>query len=453
MRTTPVTLLAVLVVDIFVGACVNRLNVQCIENSNCDLSFGGVCTTAPTGNHWCAYPAPECLSGMRFSDDDVGDGVSGVCVGVGSDPGVDAGPPTGPIVDNGQAAELVLGQESFDTSEINHRGLSAASLSFPDRVAVSETGAIGVLDSGNCRALKWESAPAVNFQPSVLVVGAPDFTTPETGSITATTLSKTPNGIATAGGKLLISDGLAHRVLIWNQNPTTNGQPASIVLGQTDFTSQKVGAGASDFKSPAGIWTDGTRLAIADVGNNRVMIWTTFPIVNNQAANLVLGQPDFGLNASTPPSATSMHFPNAVHFDGTRFYVADGPNARVLVWKSFPTTNGQPADYVLGQPTLASGGTGYQATQLGYAADVLVAGNSLFVQDTGNDRVLIYSPIPTTSGVPASFVLGAPDFSGPGIGRLTQASFSGATGFSVQGHALYVVDDTFQRVLRFRLQF
>ena len=128
-----------------------------------------------------------------------------------------------------------------------------------------------------------------------------------------------------------------------------------------------------------------------------------------------------------------MHFPNGVHFDGTRFYVADGPNARVLVWNSFPTSNGQAADYVLGQPTLTSGGTGSLATQLGYAADVLVVGNSLFVADSGNSRIVIYSPAPTTSGTPAKSVLGAPDFSAPGNGRLTQATFSSAAGIAVQG--------------------
>src|SRR5262249_10258970 len=31
------------------AACVKRLDVQCIMDSNCDLSDGGVCTTAPTG--------------------------------------------------------------------------------------------------------------------------------------------------------------------------------------------------------------------------------------------------------------------------------------------------------------------------------------------------------------------------------------------------------------------
>jgi hypothetical protein len=59
-----------------------RANVQCETNSNCDLSGGGMCVAAAADSqdHWCAYPDPQCPSGYRFSDDDVGDGVAGQCV-------------------------------------------------------------------------------------------------------------------------------------------------------------------------------------------------------------------------------------------------------------------------------------------------------------------------------------------------------------------------------------
>ncbi len=55
-------------------------NVQCIETSNCDRFAGGICHEAPSGSHWCSYPDQECRSGYRYSDLDVGDGVSGRCV-------------------------------------------------------------------------------------------------------------------------------------------------------------------------------------------------------------------------------------------------------------------------------------------------------------------------------------------------------------------------------------
>ena len=55
-------------------------NVQCIENSNCDRFTGGACHEAASGAQWCSYPDPECRSGYRYSDLDVGDGLSGRCV-------------------------------------------------------------------------------------------------------------------------------------------------------------------------------------------------------------------------------------------------------------------------------------------------------------------------------------------------------------------------------------
>ena len=67
--------------------CEGRLNVQCEENSNCDLSTGGVCALASTGNRWCSYPDASCPSGYRYSDEQVGDDIAGVCVQT-----MDAGP-------------------------------------------------------------------------------------------------------------------------------------------------------------------------------------------------------------------------------------------------------------------------------------------------------------------------------------------------------------------------
>ena len=39
--------------------------------------------------------------------------------------------------------------------------------------------------------------------------------------------------------------------------------------------------------------TNSTRLLVADTNNSRVLVWLTFPTTNGQAADFVLGQPDF----------------------------------------------------------------------------------------------------------------------------------------------------------------
>jgi hypothetical protein len=67
-------------VILLLTACPGRDNVPCTENADCNLSSGGICTLAATGNQWCAYPDPDCPAGLRYSDEGVGDNLSGVCV-------------------------------------------------------------------------------------------------------------------------------------------------------------------------------------------------------------------------------------------------------------------------------------------------------------------------------------------------------------------------------------
>jgi len=64
-------------------------------------------------------------------------------------------------------------------------------------------------------------------------------------------------------------------------------------------------------------------------------IRNTFPTTNMAPADVVLGQASFGpAGYPVPPTASSMHFPACVYSDGTRFYVCDTNNNRVLVWDS-----------------------------------------------------------------------------------------------------------------------
>ncbi len=77
--------------------CKNTNAVQCDVNSNCNLTGGGVCSMAPTGNQWCAYGDPSCPSGLRYATGDVGDGLAGSCVAPSE---VDAGTPDTPPGDS-----------------------------------------------------------------------------------------------------------------------------------------------------------------------------------------------------------------------------------------------------------------------------------------------------------------------------------------------------------------
>lgn len=84
-----------LIVIVVAAACGGpRPLVPCEQSSNCDLGGGGVCLNTSSGM-WCAYPDPECPTGYRYSDQDIGGGVSGQCVDpdeAGNDAGIDAPP-------------------------------------------------------------------------------------------------------------------------------------------------------------------------------------------------------------------------------------------------------------------------------------------------------------------------------------------------------------------------
>jgi hypothetical protein len=81
MRLTYHLVLGVLGV-VMLGCGGEQANVPCDQDSNCDLTAGGRCLAASpaTGSMWCAYPDPDCPAGYRYSNQSVGDGLSGTCV-------------------------------------------------------------------------------------------------------------------------------------------------------------------------------------------------------------------------------------------------------------------------------------------------------------------------------------------------------------------------------------
>ena len=66
-----------------------------------------------------------------------------------------------------------------------------------------------------------------------------------------------------------------------------------------------------------------------------------------------------------------MKGPSGLYSDGTRLFVADKLNNRVLIWNAWPTANGQAADVVLGQAAMTSNGYGTSATTMACSAILL----------------------------------------------------------------------------------
>ncbi len=317
---------------------------------------------------------------------------------------------------NDASADFVLGQPDMISAL---SGSAANQMSGPQTVK-SYNGKFFVDEYENSRVLIWNSAPTTTQAPAKIVVGQTRFGSVVT-ACTRTGLTN-PESIEVVAGKLIVADSNNNRVLIWNRIPATNGVPADVVLGQNSFTTcvsnddDQDGAidGPTDrtLYYPAGVWSNGKRLIVADTKNNRVLIWNSIPTANFTPADVVLGQGDFthmdynddnqdGVPDANPTSRT-LDYPYFLDSNGTQLFVADCSNHRVLIWNSIPIANFTPADVVLGQGDFThnqandddqDGVANYlspTARTLFSPTGLLVYGKKLFVADRDNTRYLIF---------------------------------------------------------------
>ena len=191
-----------------------------------------------------------------------------------------------------------------------------------------------------------------------------------------------------------MSDTGNNRVLSWNSEPITDQQAADFVLGQVNFTSGSAGTTSQAFSSPSGMATDGQKLILGDVYNSRVLIWNSTPATTQQAADIVLGQPDMtsGSYINGGISSQSMSYPRAVSYYQGKLFVSDYYNNRILIWNSIPTTSQQVADAQIGQADFSSsddnaGGLGRDS--LRRPGKLVVIDDYWLILDSGNLRLKI----------------------------------------------------------------
>ncbi len=281
----------------------------------------------------------------------------------------------------------------------------------------------------------------------------------KTGGIITTAGVNGPNGIAiNSSGAVFVADTANSRVLVFSSAAAlTNGQAASMVIGQPDGSSSQcnrglAAPGSQTLCSPEAVAVQaaavGTNVYVADTANNRVLVYlgvsltgcnATTPCVG-PAANLLIGQSSF--SAAVPGAGQAgLHGPSGVGVDaGGNVYVGDTLNNRVLEFNATvagPPCSGGPgcnANIVFGQPTVVAGPVFTAAptnfsqktcfnssnplslqavNQRGLCGPTGVAldgDNDLYVADTGNNRVLEYnSPlVPIIPNVTPSVVFGQP---------------------------------------------
>ncbi|MFN2323734.1 MAG: Ig-like domain-containing protein [Trueperaceae bacterium] len=297
---------------------------------------------------------------------------------------------------NGAVADWFLG--SADGMGGAASGV-AGDLSGPQSIAEHD-GRLYALEYSGSRIQVFDPTPSATGAVGDFVIGKADFA--DTATDCTPGLFESPEDAHIGGGHLVVSDSGHNRVLIYLSVPTAAGAVPDLVLGQADFTScdsNRGGAVAADTLGfPAGIWTDGERLIVADGLNDRVLLWTAFPTVNGQPANVVLGQPDF-TSDTAGVGAGAFDFPYHLDSNGNQLVVGDDNNYRFLVWNAIPTTSGTAADVVLGQvdadTAVARAPAGLPtARNFASASGALFGPDVLVTLDSGLSRALIFRAVP-----------------------------------------------------------
>lgn len=240
-------------------------------------------------------------------------------------------------------ADVVLGQEFFFAGESN-RGSdapTASTLFWP--YGVHWDGArLWVADTGNRRVLMWNGLPTKNGQAADLVLGQQDFISRHEngGGEPSARSMRWPHAIAIWQGNLCVADAGNNRVMIWRGIPENGNEPCAVLLGQrneshVDHNQSLYWPNAGSLNMPYGMTVAGSLLVVADTANSRLIGWEDAQCETGAAATLLSGQPDFhakGDNRWQPPVRDSLCWPYGLAACDDTVLICDSGNNRIALW-------------------------------------------------------------------------------------------------------------------------
>jgi uncharacterized protein (TIGR03437 family) len=409
----------------------------------------------------------------------------------------------------GNYASLVIGQQDFYSTLAQGPGsVLSTGLNSPTGVAVDSKGNLYVADAGNNRILRFPapfSQPPGNPPQPDLVIGQKGFNTGnafnEGGNCASKTLGSAYGGSTflsslaiDSNGNLWTTDPINNRVLMYPVANLSAGavEPvATVVLGQNDFVTCSVAQNPTQLTKnfiyqPSGLAFDTSGNLYVSDGFSRVLYFQGPNFASQgQAANRVLGispPVQTGQPATVYPNQYSLGAPNAantslippdgVFTQGNHLFVADTPSHRIVEydipsnWAAESTSFPSPAIMaVYGQIGFAAGKANQgqpQPNQFTVASPYGGAflGTQMWIADTGNNRVLAFSPT-STGYTGASVVVGQIDYiyNAPNLIVGQEVYFSGglpsgsASGMVVDKNSspphLYIADPGNNRILCF----
>lgn len=254
----------------------------------------------------------------------------------------------------------------------------------------------------------------------------------------ATQIRMSPRAVAVDGTTaVVLADSDAHVVRSIN----TASQDAVLRAGTGAAGARGDGGAAVDaeLSSPFGVAVDASGTTyVADRANNRIRKITTGGTISTFAGD--------GTAASTgdggPATAASLNLPRGVAAHGDVVYIADTAGHRIRKVAADGTIS-----TVAGTGTAGAGGDGGAATsaQLSGPQAVAVASDgTLYVADTGNNKIRRITPGGAISTIAGT---GTPGATGDG-GAATAATLSGPTGVAVDAAGNVLIGDTTNNKVR-----
>jgi hypothetical protein len=180
---------------------------------------------------------------------------------------------------HGAPADLVLGQRDFATHDETSGGDVQAGMRWPHATVVVGQTCL-VADAGSSRVMVWKRFPQCNGTACDFVLGQSGFTDGDHNrgayAPTAATLNM-PYGMTQRAGQIIVADTANSRLLGFDHTALGMGTAATSLAGQRDFAQRGdnrwQAATRDSLCWPYCVTAGAATLAIADSGNNRVLVW------------------------------------------------------------------------------------------------------------------------------------------------------------------------------------
>ena len=207
-----------------------------------------------------------------------------------------------------------------------------------------------------------------------------------------------PAAAAVSGGEVYVADQANHRISVFStagafarafgKNVNMSGGNPDVCSSATACRAGAPGSAAGQLNNPYGVSVSSGEVYVADASNNRVSVYSTggvFLRAFGKAVNPLSGNPDVCTSATTCRAGSSgsaagqLSFPLGVAVSGSEVFVADTSNNRVSVF----TTAGSFARVF--------GATGSGAGQLAFPFGIAAADGEVYVADQNNHRVTAFA--------------------------------------------------------------